>query len=323
MLNIHFINVADGDSILIEDREGDRVFRMMVDTGRKELACVPGSQRRRAIDYLREKKITHLDVLVVTHLHTDHSGGLGSLLPEITIDDVYSGFFPEGMGERAPLEPDGQKTVRGLIECLNQWAENVDRLRDMGCRLHTVSGTLRALPLTPRMSVDIICPNETENAAQRLVWKDMLHGLPVPEDLKYWASKSRNPGSLRVRLTYAGRIVELAGDCYGCVWEDENLTPCDILKVPHHGDAKAMTQKLAEKLRPSWAVISCKSEYIPHKDRPSQGVVELLRRAGARVLFTDSFSAPWHQADHWDYVDFTFLEDGTVMAPESRDGNGR
>ena len=53
MLNIHFINVADGDSILIEDREGDRVFRMMVDTGRKELACVPGSQRRRAIDYLR------------------------------------------------------------------------------------------------------------------------------------------------------------------------------------------------------------------------------------------------------------------------------
>ena len=94
MLNIHFINVADGDSILIEDREGDRVFRMMVDTVRRELGSDPGSLRCRAIDYLREKKITHLDMLVVTHLHTDHSGGLGNLLPEIMIDDVYSGFFP-------------------------------------------------------------------------------------------------------------------------------------------------------------------------------------------------------------------------------------
>ena len=221
MLNIHFINVADGDSILIEDWEGERVFRMMVDTGRRELACEPDSRRCRAIDYLREKQITHLDVLVVTHLHTDHAGGLGTLVPEITIDDVYSGFFPGGLGERAPLEPDGQKTVRGLIECLNQWAEDVDRLRDTAARLHTVSGTLRGLSLTSRLSADIICPNRTENAVQRLVWEDMLRGLSVPEDLKYWASKSRNPGSLRLRLTYAGCTIELAGDCYGCVWEDE------------------------------------------------------------------------------------------------------
>ena len=103
MLNIHFINVADGDSILIEDWEGERVFRMMVDTGRRELACEPDSRRCRAIDYLREKHITHLDVLVVTHLHTDHAGGLGTLVPEITIDDVYSGFFPRRSGRaRSP-----------------------------------------------------------------------------------------------------------------------------------------------------------------------------------------------------------------------------
>ena len=103
MLNIHFINVADGDSILIEDWEGERVFRMMVDTGRRELACEPDSRRCRAIDYLREKQITHLDVLVVTHLHTDHAGGLGTLVPEITIDDVYSGFFPRRSGRaRSP-----------------------------------------------------------------------------------------------------------------------------------------------------------------------------------------------------------------------------
>lgn len=323
MLNIHFINVADGDAILIEDRDGDRVFRMMVDTGRREQAPAPGSRRCKAIDYLREKEISHLNLLVVTHLHTDHSGGLGTLLPEIAIDDVYSGFFPSRPEERVPPEPEGQKTVRGLIECLNLWAGDVELLRRTGCRLHTVSETLRALPLTPRLSADIICPNRTENAVQRLVWDDMLHGLPVPEELKYWASKSRNPGSLRLRLTYAGRVIELAGDCYGCVWEDEETASCDILKVPHHGDAKAMTEKLAEKLRPVHAVISCGAEYIPHKDRPSRDTVELLRKNGAQVWFTDAFSAAWHEANDWNSVDFTILEDGAVIAPLSRDSGGR
>lgn len=323
MLNIHFINVADGDAILIEDRNDDRVFRMMVDTGRRELESVPGSRRCRAVDYLRERGISHLDVLVVTHLHMDHSGGLGTFLPEINIDDVYSGFFPSRPGERIPWEPDGQKTVRGLIECINQWAEDVDRLRETDCRMHTVTSTWENLPLTKMLSVDLICPNATENAVQRLVWEDMLNGRPVPEDLKYWVSKSRNPGSLRLRLRYAGRSLLLAGDCYGSAWEDEDTAPCDILKVPHHGDGKAMTEKLADKLRPRHAVISCGAEYIPSKNRPSRDVVELLQRYGAEVWFTDSFSAPWHRAEEWSAVDFTILEDGAILAPHSHDSGGR
>ena len=323
MLRIHFINVADGDAILIEEQDGSKSFRMMVDTGRKELDPVPGSRRCLAVEYLREKNISHLNMVVITHLHTDHSGGLSSFLPEISIEHVYSGFFPGSSGTRIPPEPNGQKTVCGLIECVNQWAADVERLREAGCRLHTVSETRRGLPLTPSLSADLICPNPTENAAQRLVWDAMLQGKPVPEDLKYWASKSRNPGSLRLRLHYAGRSLLLAGDCYGYVWENDDTSPCDILKVPHHGDGKAMTETLAARLHPRHAVISCGAEYIPHKDRPSQTVVEQLQRCGTEVWFTDSFSAPWHQAEAWRSVDFTILEDGAILAPNSRANGGR
>lgn len=322
MLELHFINVADGDAILVEDWEDGEVFRMLVDTGRAQMEEAPGSERLTAADYLRERGISRIHVLVVTHLHTDHFGGLERLCSEIVIDKVYSGYVPSSPWRRIPPEPEGQKTVRGLIECVNQWARDVELLQAAGSPLHTVSSTIPALQLTRRLRADVICPNETVNAAQRLIWEDMLAGREVPEELKYWASKSRNPGSLRLRLSYAGRSVELAGDCYGQVWDNEDVRPCDILKVPHHGDGKALTQTLVERLRPSHAVISCAQEYLPHKDRPSYATVELLRQQGTEVWFTDSFAAQWHVPSRWRCVDFMIRDDGTIVAPE-RGESGR
>ena len=48
MLELHFINVGDGDAILIEDRNGGDVFRMLVDAGRRAPDAYPGSPRRTA-----------------------------------------------------------------------------------------------------------------------------------------------------------------------------------------------------------------------------------------------------------------------------------
>ena len=33
MLKLHFLNVGDGDAILLEDTAGEQPFRMLVDTG--------------------------------------------------------------------------------------------------------------------------------------------------------------------------------------------------------------------------------------------------------------------------------------------------
>ena len=323
MLDIHFLNVADGDAILIEDRTGEKPFRMLVDAGRDVIAPREGSLRLSVQAYLREKNISRIDVLVITHLHIDHFGGLRALLPELEIGDVYAGFFPAHPGARIPEEPDGQKTIRGMIDCVNRWVEDAEQLREKGCRLQPVTRTLSDLALTPGLRADICCPNETVNAAQNRIWQDLLDGRDVPEDLKYWASKSRNPGSLRLRLRYAGRSVELAGDCYGEVWDREALAPCDIFKTPHHCDAKALTPLLVQKLHPAHAVISCGADYIAHKDRPSEGAVALLREQGARCWFTDSFSAPWQAPVYWNSIDFTILENGEILAPANSENGGR
>ncbi len=319
MLTLHFINVGDGDAILVEDRHGAEVFRMLVDTGRRDVGEAPGSLRLSAGEYLRSLGVDELDLLAVTHLHVDHFGALPDLLPDLTIRQVCSGFFPSRPRDRAAPEPEGERTVRGLIECLNLWCADVEEMERRGCRLLPIHET-RTLPLTERLTAEIICPSAEENAVQRLAWEAMLAGEPLPPGLKHWASKSRNPNSLRLRLRYAGRRIELAGDCYGRVWEGEDLAPCDIFKVPHHGDRLSLTPLLVEKLRPAHAVISCGAEYIPRKDRPSRQAVALLEAHGARVWMTDAFSAPWRRPLGQRALLFQIQEDGTIRAPAPPSG---
>ena len=315
MLKLHFINVGDGDAILAERLGEGAPFRMLMDAGRPDVGSYPGSLRCTAAAYLRALGVRSLDMLVVSHLHIDHFGGLAALLPEVAIGDVYAGFFPETPCCR--LEPDLAeiKTLRGLAECLDAWGQDTQALRAAGCRLHQVERSL-ALEPVPGLRVDIICPDETAAANQRAAWADMLAGRAVDAGYRYWSAKYRNPGSLRMRLTYAGRRIELAGDCYGAAWEEEGAA-CDILKVPHHADAKSMTERLAEKLRPGWTVISCGAKYNEKKDRPSQRTAEMFSRQGSRLLLTDCFSAPWHERpDRWQSAVITIEENGAMIAPE-------
>lgn len=322
MLKLHFINVADGDSILIEELYGPRTFRLLVDTGLPRVEPAPGSLRCTSAAYLRQLGIRHIDVLVITHLHLDHFGGLEALLEQVSVDDVYTGYLPSRPERRLPPRPDAVKTIRGLNECLNLWCGNVQHLERLGCRLHAVSHTVR-LSMTDRLIAELIPPDESIRKLQRQVWDDLLGGMSVPDNLTYWASKSRNPGSLRLRLTYAGRRVELAGDCYGVVWDGEALEPCDIFKVPHHGDCKAVTKTLVRKLRPAHAVISCAAQYIPHKDRPSARTAELLVEQGARLWYTDAFSSSRHCPAQWPAAVFIIEQDGTILTPCTSTESGR
>lgn len=312
MLKLYFFNVGDGDSILIEDIDGDKVFRMLVDAGQETVAEPLPSAR--CADHLRRMGIDHLDKVFITHLHTDHAGGLGAVMDLADIGEVISGYLPLRPGAQIPPDPSAEKTVRGLIACVNQWSRDIQRLQQKHVRTTELFATLRNVHLTPRLSADFIVPDVAASRLQRQVWNNMLEGRSVPNDQKVRTSKLRNPNSLRMRLHYAGREIELAADCYGMQWENE-ATPCHILKVPHHGDMKSLTDALVARLHPSYAVISCARGYLPAKDRPSAGTTGRLDRIGCPFWFTDAYDDGIHPVHRWPSVDLTILENGTIIPP--------
>ena len=314
-LTLRFLNVGDGDSIFIEERSPGKSFRMLVDTGRSTvdqpdpcLSCA---------EHLQRMGIRRLDLLMVTHLHEDHAGGLEEVARRVEIGELVSTYIPERPERRLRAEPDSPRTVQGMIACLNRWSQDVRRLTAYGSRITEVDKTMRNIWLTDRLTADWIVPDCDAMDLQRRVWDRMQGGDALAVEKKIAASKLRNPNSMRVRLRYAGREIVLAADCYGHLWDSEALMPCDLLKVPHHGDAKALTGALVSRLRPAHAVISCGREYIPDKDRPSAKTIGLLRSCGTRIWYTDAFSDGMQPPRSWPYVEFSIHEDGKLVAPAS------
>lgn len=78
-MQVHFINVGQGDSILIESPSGKT---MLIDGG------VKGAGQQ-IVSYLKELGINKLDIVVATHPDADHIGGLISVLDNMTIEQFY------------------------------------------------------------------------------------------------------------------------------------------------------------------------------------------------------------------------------------------
>lgn len=77
-LKVHFLDVGQGDSILVQFPDGKN---MLVDAGINESAST-------IINYLNNNGIKKLDYLVGTHPHEDHVGSLDAVIKEFEIGEV-------------------------------------------------------------------------------------------------------------------------------------------------------------------------------------------------------------------------------------------
>lgn len=76
VLSIHFIDVGQGDAILI-------------DMGQTEVLIDGGSKGNGADDYISAYVDGALEVMVATHPHEDHIGGLGAVLEKFEVKEVW------------------------------------------------------------------------------------------------------------------------------------------------------------------------------------------------------------------------------------------
>ncbi len=79
-LKFHFIDVGQGDSILIEEAGGQKI---LVDGGDRADRIAAG-----IINYLKDQKIEKLDYIISTHPHADHIGGLVDIIDSFEVGTV-------------------------------------------------------------------------------------------------------------------------------------------------------------------------------------------------------------------------------------------
>jgi competence protein ComEC len=84
-LQVAYINVGQGDSILIKDQQG---FNALIDGGKSSAGPT-------VVAYLKQQGVSSLDVMVATHADADHIGGLINVLRDANIQVkaiYYSGY---------------------------------------------------------------------------------------------------------------------------------------------------------------------------------------------------------------------------------------
>ena len=117
-------------------------------------------------------------------------------------------------------------------------------------------------------------------------------------------ARSLNDGSIVLHLRYGRFSALLAGDLEG-TGETEVLASnrelgSQLLKVAHHGSRNATFDRLLERVRPRWAVISV-GRRNPFQN-PSWETLLRLRRHGARNLLTMEQGAVFFETDGMNYV---------------------
>lgn len=76
-VKVHYIDVGQGDSILIESGDNS----MLIDAGENDKGNL-------VVSYIQNLGISKLDYVVATHPHSDHIGGLDTVLDSINVENV-------------------------------------------------------------------------------------------------------------------------------------------------------------------------------------------------------------------------------------------
>jgi competence protein ComEC len=96
-IKIHYIDVGQGDSILIQQGNSN----MLIDTGTNASASS-------LVAYLKGQNISKLDYLVLTHPHEDHVGGADAVINTFDIGKIYM-----------PKVTSNTKTFKNVVNAMN------------------------------------------------------------------------------------------------------------------------------------------------------------------------------------------------------------
>ena len=154
-LRVYFIDVGQADCALIT--EGTHA--MLIDGG--NTADAP-----EIIQYLERLKISHLDIVVATHAHEDHIGGLSKIIDTFSTGTVYTPVkdydsacfrtFISSAGEKLTVAQEGMNWNLGEAEISVLWPQapvNTDNTNNTSIVLRLVYGKISFL-LTGDLEAD-------------------------------------------------------------------------------------------------------------------------------------------------------------------------
>jgi beta-lactamase superfamily II metal-dependent hydrolase len=270
MFRIEMLPAEQGDALWIEYGSARDPHRILIDAGVRKTSSVV---KARVEEVPRSKR--RFDLLIVTHVDSDHIGGITKLLGDpslgVVIDDVWFNAWRH-------LQPDRLGPVEGEIVSaqLDKAGWNWNTAFDEKAVVVRPRGKLPSRELPGGMTLTLLSPTRQRLEVLRDEWKkvvedaDLEAGVQdenldeaarrrgIPDllgdrlDVEKLASEPLKPdkaaangSTIAVLAEFDGKSCLLAGDAHPDVFQEGLQRLCkdrrveriavDALKVPHHG----------------------------------------------------------------------------------------
>lgn len=245
-LQIHMVDVDQGDGFVITNK--DKVI--VVDTG-------PMLNPSAMKNYLKNLGVKRINILILTHPHQDHFGGLAKILCNFKVDMIYTTEISKNTN-MSLVERFHLKKCEYILEKFNSYNNN--------SKIETFKNndeTLKILTIDD-IKITFLAPLKS--------YKDI------------------NNNSLVFKLEYKNISALFTGDIEKEAESDlvkfyGDKLKVDILKLAHHGSESSNSEIFLQKTNPEIALISCK--YANSLSHPHMAVAKLLEKMKISVYRTD------------------------------------
>lgn len=126
---IHYIDVGQGDSILIQVNNKN----LLIDSG-------PSSNRKDLLSYLEKLNIKKFDYIIATHPHEDHIGNMDTIIKRYNIENFYS---PKVIASSTTFE------------------NMIDALVDKNLKINVLKKGSKGINLGENTKVEVFSPTES------------------------------------------------------------------------------------------------------------------------------------------------------------------
>lgn len=221
-LRIHFIDVAQGDSIVIElpDKK-----KMIIDGGKDRF------YDDKLYPYIEKQGWKKFDYVMLTHSDEDHCGGLDDVIKDYDCIDFLA---PETTTKNHTT-----KSYKRFVDYMNN---------EVTANNGSISYTIEGMEIEgDGYRFDVYSPT-----------RNLYDSLPEDE----WDSHEKNSVSPIMVLTFDGRKIMFTGDTnfdnenpFVEKYSDDPNLDIDVLKVAHHGSREATSKAFLDLTKPEFGVI--------------------------------------------------------------------
>lgn len=291
-MEVTFINVGYGDAILVQSNG----FTLLLDGGSamaEEFEEFPF--RIPAEEYIKQTGLSKIDLMILSHIHEDHIGGLEAILDQISVGEIRLPYDPDIFSISRTLAVDGSAppsvhlftsallaAIR-ILELAKHREIPVEVLRN-GDRIFLPHG----------IELTVLAPSfETRQAFENLI-KEALAAEDATNALLE-LDRTANDSSLLLKLTEKNTALLLAADHCPDRWNTEffsALENVNVLKLPHHGQKDSISEEVFSKIPLTHVITTAASDRRYQSANPEVYNTLLRLHPNVTLLFTDERDYP-------------------------------